>query len=137
MKAAILGILAAATVTFGAGSVAVAQDAGDAAAGKRVFARCLGCHRVGPDAANAVGPELNGIVGRKIAGVEGYEYSEAMAARGAAGETWTAENLHAFLMNPQEHTPGTKMAFPGLPREADLANIIAYLDTFNADGSTK
>jgi cytochrome c len=135
MKGSILGILVAGAASmgaFGVGATAMAQEAGDAAAGQRVFARCLACHRVGPDAANGVGPHLNGVVGRAAGAVEGYEYSEAMAN---SGITWTEEELHAFLMDPAAKVPGTKMAFPGLKREADLANVIAYLKSFDESGA--
>ena len=30
--------------------------------------------------------------------------------------------------------PGTKMAFPGLPGDGDIANVIAYLKQFGPDG---
>ncbi|MFD2031240.1 c-type cytochrome [Ancylobacter dichloromethanicus] len=33
--------------------------------------------------------------------------------------------------------PGVKMVFAGLPKETDRANLEAYLDTFNADGTKK
>src|SRR5262249_54890277 len=38
----------------------------------------------------------------------------------------------AFLTNPREHIPGTRMTFPGLPNEPDRVNVIAYLETLGA-----
>lgn len=108
---------------------------GDAAAGEAVFGRCAACHAIGADARNKVGPELNGIIGRVAGTAPEYNYSGAMKDAGAAGLTWTAEDLHAFLMAPKDKVPGTKMTFAGLKDETDLANIIAYLSSFAADGS--
>ncbi len=46
-----------------------------------------------------------------------------------AGDTWTPENLDAFLLNPKGYMPGTKMSFAGLPKPEDRANLIAWLAT--------
>ena len=40
---------------------------------------------------------------------------------------WTPEMLDQYLLNPRKMVPGTKMAFPGLPKEKDRADVIAYL----------
>lgn len=133
MKRAILGLIVAGFAGMG---VAHAQEAGDPAAGKRVFARCLACHKVGPGAAHGVGPELNGIMGEQAGTREGYDFSEAMKAAGAAGLTWTADQLAEFIRNPQTKVPGTKMAFPGIPNEGDVNNLIAYLASFDAEGNS-
>jgi cytochrome c len=44
--------------------------------------------------------------------------------------------LATFLKSPRKAVPGTKMTFAGLPKPQDIANVIAYLKTFAADGST-
>lgn len=103
--------------------VAALLAAGDAAAGEAVFKKCGSCHKL--TGANAVGPYLNGVVGRNHAAVADFAYSEAMAAK--AAEAWTPEALFAFLENPKQAIPGTKMAFAGLPKPEDRANVIAYL----------
>jgi cytochrome c len=128
MKQIILGLFIAGVAGMG---FAHAQDAD---AGKRVFARCLSCHKVGEGAANAVGPELNGIIGRAAGSVEGFAYSDAMKG---SGITWDEASLHEFLTDPKAKVPGTKMAFPGLKNEKQLNDLLAYLGTFNADGTTK
>jgi cytochrome c len=104
--------------------VAALVSAADAAKGETVFKKCAACHKL--DGANAVGPHLDGVVGRPVAAVEGFSYSDAMVAHG--GE-WTPEELFAFLANPKKDVPGTKMAFAGLPKPEDRANVIAYLET--------
>ena len=103
--------------------LAAVLAAGDAAAGEAVFRKCSSCHKL--DGSDGVGPHLNGVVGRNHAAVAGFAYSEAMAARSA--EPWTPEALYSFLANPRQDMPGTKMAFAGLPKSEDRANVIAYL----------
>ncbi len=103
--------------------VAALLAAGDAAAGEAVFKKCGSCHKL--DGSDGVGPHLNGVVGRNHASVAGFAYSEAMAAKSA--EPWTPEAIFAFLENPKQAIPGTKMAFAGLPKPEDRANVIAYL----------
>ncbi len=97
----------------------------DAGAGEAVFKKCGSCHKV--DGSNGVGPHLNGVVGRNHAAVEGYAYSEANLA--LADEVWTPEAINAFIENPKKYMPGTKMAYSGLPKPEDRANVIAYLTT--------
>jgi cytochrome c len=95
----------------------------DAAAGETVFRKCASCHKL--DGSDGVGPHLNGVVGRLHAASAGYAYSEAMAALSA--EPWSPEALDSFLENPKRDMPGTKMAFAGLPKPEDRANLIAFL----------
>lgn len=104
--------------------VAALMASADAAAGETVFRKCQACHKL--DGTDGVGPHLNGIVGRNHAAVAGYAYSDAMAARSA--EPWSHEALFAFLENPKRDMPGTKMAFAGLPRPDERANLIAFLE---------
>jgi cytochrome c len=103
-----------------------AHAEGDAAAGEKVFAKCKACHEV-EKGVNKVGPTLKGIVGRAAASVPDYKYSEAMLVKGAEGLVWTEENLTAYLPDPKAYVPKTKMAFAGLKKPEDVANIIAYL----------
>ncbi len=109
----------------------VASAAGDAAAGEATFRMCKTCHRIGEDARNFVGPELNGVVGRKAGSVPDYNYSDANKN---SGLTWDEATLTKYLRSPREVVPGTKMAFPGLQRDQDVADVIAYLKQFGPDG---
>ena len=105
-----------------------AQAQGDAAKGEKAFRICAACHTA--DAATSkVGPYLKGVVGRKAGSVEGYSYSPAMKAKGDEGLIWTESNLDAYLTNPQGFVPKDKMAFPGVKKPEDRADIIAYLKT--------
>lgn len=112
----------AASATSAATS-AYAALTGDEAKGRRVFAKCMACHTV-QEGQNRVGPSLYGIVGREAGSVEGFNYSDANKN---SGIVWTEDVLFAYLENPQEYIPGTRMIFPGLPAEQDRADVIAYL----------
>ncbi len=103
--------------------VAAILAAGDVAAGEKVFGKCKACHKM--DGTNGTGPHLDGVVDRAKAAVDGYSYSEAL--KSMSGESWTPENLYAFLASPKGYAPGTKMAFAGLPKPEERANLIAYL----------
>jgi len=120
----------AASVAFVGAIPALAE--GDAAAGKSVFNQCKACHQVGPEAKNGVGPVLNGIVGRKAGEYAGYNYSDANKG---SGLTWDEATLKEYLTDPKAKVPGTKMIFPGIKRENQLENLIAYLKLIKADGT--
>jgi cytochrome c len=108
-----------------------AASAQDAAAGEKVFAKCKICHQIGEGAKNMVGPVLNGVVGRHSGIYEGYHYSDANKN---SGITWDEATLKEYLKDPKAKVPGTKMVFPGLTSDDDIANVIAYLKQFGPDG---
>jgi cytochrome c len=109
-------------------------SAQDAEAGKKVFTKCAPCHAIGPGAKNKVGPELNGILDRAAASVEGFAYSDALKK---SGLKWDDANLHKWLESPKALVPGTKMVFPGVKDETERDDLIAYIESFNADGTNK
>lgn len=115
-------MLAAAALVLPAG--AVLAD-GDAVAGAKVFKQCMACHSA-TDATNKVGPSLMGIIGRPVASVAGYSYSPAMKTFGE-GKIWDEAEMAAYLPDPRGLVKGTKMAFAGLKKPEDVANVIAYL----------
>jgi cytochrome c len=110
--------------------ISTAAAEGDAAAGATVFAQCAACHAVGAGAQNTVGPVLNGVVGRPAGSYPGYRYSSAMRK---SGLVWDEATLQIYLRGPDKVLPGTKMAFPGIASDADLANVIAYLKQQKAE----
>lgn len=101
----------------------------NAEAGKQVFNKCAICHTPGKGEANKVGPNLWGIIGAKTARHAEFKYSSAMAQRGEQGMIWSYEELYRYLYSPKKHVPGTKMAFAGLKKDEERANLIAYLRT--------
>src|SRR5262245_11391699 len=88
--------------------------------------KCAACHTFGKGEPNRVGPNLYGVVGRERGSHAGFNYSAAM--KGKPGK-WTIEDLNAFLTNPKGFIPGTSMTFAGLPRGAERADVIAYLNS--------
>jgi cytochrome c len=111
-----------------AASIAATAE-GDAARGARVFQRCYSCHSVDPnETAQLQGPSLYGVIGRRAGSVPGFEYSDAMKAKGAAGLIWSADVLSRFIADPEALVPGTPMVvLPPLQDARDRADLIAYL----------
>ena len=111
-----------------------AQQGGDADKGARIFKRCMACHAVGPDAGNKVGPHLNDLFGRQPGSLEGFGYSKPMRAFGE-DKVWTVETLSAYLAKPRKVVKGTTMGFAGLRKPQQIADLIAYLATFDEGGT--
>ena len=99
----------------------------DAGKGSRVFKKCQACHKI-EEGVNSTGPSLYGVVGRDKGSMDGFGYSGTLASM--EGD-WTPENLNAFFENPKGYAPGTSMAFSGLRKPEDRANLIAYLDSLD------
>jgi len=97
----------------------------DLSKGERVWGKCRACHKL-EDGANGTGPHLFAVVGREKGAIDGFGYSSVLAEM--EGQ-WGYEELSAFLENPKDYAPGTKMSFSGLKKIEDRANLIAYLET--------
>lgn len=95
-----------------------------AEAGLKVAKPCLNCHTFTKGGANKVGPNIFGIVNRAVGKVAGYAYSKAMTTKGG---DWSYDELAKYLANPKTYIPGNKMAFAGVKKPEDRANLIAYL----------
>jgi cytochrome c len=91
--------------------------------GAKIFKKCATCHTIGMGEAAKVGPNLYGVVNRRKASTS-FAYSDAMKAKGGA---WDIESINQFLIKPKDFVPGTKMAFPGLKKPQDRADVILYL----------
>ena len=106
----------------------------NADAGKAIFKQCAACHTPDKGGKNGDGPHQWDIVGRKAGSHEGFNYSPAMKAAGEKpGDegVWTYEHINAFVANPKVVVPGTRMAYAGLRKAEDRANLIAYLRTLS------
>lgn len=104
-------------------SADVALAEGDAALGKRVFNKCKACHSL-KEGGRKIGPSLWAVLGRKAGTVEGYRYSRAFVA---SNVVWGSETIAKFLKAPKKFVKGNKMAFPGLRKPKDIANVLAYI----------
>ena len=98
--------------------------AADAAKGEKVFRKCKACHTIEANGKHRVGPNLHAIVGAKAAAKEGYKYSKAMKE---SGLTWDEATLDKYLEKPKDVVPKTKMAFAGVKKADERADLIAYL----------
>lgn len=92
---------------------------------------CLSCHAIAPDEPVLVGPTLWGVVGRPVASVAGFEYSDALRAKGG---TWTRERLDRWIAGPAAVTPGTKMTLAGVRSAADRKVVLDFLETLAPGG---
>jgi cytochrome c len=108
-----------------AGGVTFASLTGDAAKGEKIFGQCKTCH-VAEKGVNRVGPSLWAVVGRTAGSIANYKYSPANKN---SGLVWSDSQLFTYLEAPQKVVPGTKMAFAGLKKPQDRADVIAYLKT--------
>ena len=97
--------------------------AGDAVKGQKLFKRCKACHYVDKEK-HKTGPHLVAVIGRAAGSLDDYKYSKAMKA---SGLVWDEETLADYLKAPKKFVKGTKMAFAGLKKDRDVADIIAYL----------
>ncbi len=121
---------AAALALVVASGAASAQD-GDAEEGQKVFRQCQACHMVGDNAKARVGPPLNDLFGRQAGTYEGFRYSPAMKSAGEDGLVWNDETIEAYLRDPRGYIKGNRMAYAGLKKDDDVANVIAYLKTYD------
>ena len=118
------------TGTALASALATTTVAQDVTAGEKTFNVCRACHEIGDGAKNEVGPVLNGVVGRKSGSYPGYNYSDANKN---SGLIWDEATLQEYLKNPRAKVPDTKMLFPGLKRDDDIVNVIAFLKQYGSE----
>lgn len=120
MSRVLFSALAVLAVSLAATGV---QAAGNPDEGKKAFAKCRACHQL-EAGKNTVGPSLNGVFGRKSGTAAGFKYSDAMKAKAV---TWDETTIAAYLADPKGYIPGNKMVFPGIKKESEVADLIAYL----------
>lgn len=98
----------------------------DVSRGEKIFKKCASCHTAEKGEAAKVGPNLFGVVGRQRATFSGFAYSDAMKAKGGS---WDRASVNQFITKPKDFISGTKMAFPGLKKPQDRADVILFLES--------
>ena len=134
-------VAAVALVSF----AGVAHAEGDAVKGAKVFKKCKACHSIGPKAKNKVGPVLTGVIGRPAASYPKFKYGKLIKGAAALGLVWDEAMLDKYLAKKGVNKAlkgfikakggkpkgKSKMAFAGLKKDAQRADVIAYLKTFS------
>lgn len=92
--------------------------------GASIAKKCSACHTFDKGGANKIGPNLHGVLGRPVGSVDGFAYSTALKGKGG---NWDYESIDHFVTKPKEFIPGTKMAFPGIKKGDQRADLILYL----------
>ncbi len=94
--------------------------------GANAAKKCLACHDFSKGGPNKVGPNLWGIVDANKAHLGNFAYTGGMKGMGG---NWTLDDLDKFLANPRGLVKGTSMAFAGISRPNERADVIAYLNS--------
>jgi cytochrome c len=93
--------------------------------GAKIFKKCASCHNINKGEGAKVGPNLYGVVGRSKGSFAGFSYSQALKDKGGV---WDRDSINQFITKPKEYISGTKMAFAGLKKPQDRADVILYLE---------
>jgi cytochrome c len=92
--------------------------------GRSVFRACIACHSL-ESGRHMTGPSLSNIWNRKAGTVGDFiRYSDALKN---SDLIWTAENLDAWLQDPQSVVSGTSMRFQGIDDPRARKNLGALL----------
>ena len=102
----------------------------DVGRGEAQFRKCASCHTINQGGADGLGPNLHGVMGTGVPHSAGFNFSEALRAKGG---TWDWDSMSAWVANPRTFAPGTRMTFPGLADPQDRADLLLYM---NAQGGT-
>lgn len=97
----------------------------DVERGAKIFKKCASCHNINKGEGAKVGPNLYAVVNRPKGSMSGFAYSDGLKAKGGI---WDRESINQFITKPKDYIAGTKMAFPGLKKPQERADVILYLE---------
>jgi cytochrome c len=100
--------------------------------GKTLSVKCSMCHDFTQAQKTLVGPPLYDLFGRKVASMPGVNYSSGPGSLSSVAGEWDAARLDSFLENPKKFAPNTFMALPGMSRESERINLMAYVRSLTA-----
>ncbi len=133
-------------LTIAAAIVAASSaNAGDPAAGEKIFSKCKVCHSITAEDGTViqkggkVGPNLYGVIGRQAGTYPDFKYGESIVAAGAAGLTWDEEKISQYDPDPaaflksvlNDPNAKSKMLFK-LPSGAE--DVAAYIASVGPAG---
>ncbi len=95
--------------------------------GKALSVKCTMCHDFTDAQKTLVGPPLYDLFGRDIASLPGINYSAGPGSLSNVAGAWDADKLDRFLENPKKFAPATYMALPGMNKESERINMMAYI----------
>ena len=126
VEAPVVKVASAQTASSGSIDIKALLASGTIVHGQKVFRKRSACHVVAKGGKNKIGPVLYGILGKQSSSVSDYKYSKALIAH---GKVWSFAEMNSFLIKPQAHIKGTKMAFAGLRSEKDRASVILFMNS--------
>ena len=97
----------------------------DSQRGEKIFQKCAVCHSLDTTGKHLAGPNLYQVIGRPVGKVDGFKFSRKLRK---SEDSWTSEWMDTFLESPLEVYPGIRMAFAGLKKVNDRADLICYLE---------
>jgi cytochrome c len=100
--------------------------------GKTLSVKCAMCHDFTDARKTLVGPPLYDMFGRDIASLPGINYSAGPGSLSNVAGEWDAARLDSFLENPKKFAPATFMALPGMNKESERINMMAYMRSLTA-----
>ena len=104
---------------------AAAREPDMSVQGELAFMRCRACHSTAAEESHKVGPNLHGFLSRPAGTAAGYVYSEELRA---AGLTWDAGTLAAWITDPAFTVPGTTMVYPNDLAGDEIVALMSYLE---------